>query len=408
MIGIASSRLGRRLDKQAAWFNVFRAACSKIDHNQDVLFTAAETTPERFVQRAADLFEVRVVSMICPREDESIGEWSQRIRKLDQDCGRRVFPGYVSPEFQTAPVDSARSAEFANAPLRDQVVVSLSDKLLVFHLRRAGHLDQLVRRRLDDSNRTPATVFIALGEDLIKRELADELLDLGAVGWVVLDTPRPRSILAPVHPRPAPAPIIALPASEPWSWLTHCTRSQLDGWPDQGRTDYIDELLLNADTKDHSTFASLQRIITMQRLIATSRMIRGRTDVVCFTAVPLCELPKLRTFRSHLARWDFEPYGLCIQRDWLTERACLPVRYGDESLWESLASAERPFFQVRTSESRQSRRIIDWSVEQEWRHVGEINLDELPADKGLVFVPSLVEAEQLALVSRWPVAVLEG
>jgi hypothetical protein len=135
-------------------------------------------------------------------------------------------------------------------------------------------------------------------------------------------------------------------------------------------------------------------------------MIRGDAKVVCFTAVPLRELPQLRSFRSHLARWDFEPYGVCIRRGWLEQHGCAPVRYGDDAFWESLAAEVRPFFQVRTSTSRRSGRVTDWSIEREWRHVGNVDLSKLPTDAGLIFVPSREEAEQIATISRWPVTVL--
>ena len=146
----------------------------------------------------------------------------------------------------------------------------------------------------------------------------------------------------------------------------------------------------------------------MQRLIATSRMIRGNTAVVCFTAVPVNASLKLRTFRSHLGRWDFEPYGICIDRRWLQERGCAPVAYGDASLWDSLTPRERPFFQMQASTTRRTSRVIDWTVEQEWRHVGDLVLNELPKHKGIVFVPTEEEAKRLAVLSRWPVAVLDG
>jgi len=404
LIGVASSRLGRRLDTQTDWFTVFRAAYSKIDRDQDVLLTAAATTPDRYVRRAAELFGVRVVSMICPRESEPIQTWFKRIRQLEAMPREAIHQVYVSPELSSAADDSANHVYLANLPLRDRAVVSLAERLLVFHLRHDGHLEMLVGARLDDPVWPTASVFIALGEDLVDREIADDLLDRGAVGWVVLDTLRHEAARRCARPTSQRAPIIKLPSSESWQWLTHCTRAQSDGWPDQRQIDYLDELLLNCDASDHSAFAAVQRIIATQRLVATSRMIRGDTDVVCFTAVPLRDLPQLRSFRSHLTRWDFEPYGICIRHDWLARRRCLPVRYGDDSLWNSLAAEDRPLFQVRTTRSR--RRSIDWSIEREWRHVGDVDLAELPTEAGLIFVPTREEAEQLATISRWPVTIL--
>ena len=405
-IGITSSRLGRRLDTQADWFTVFRAACSKINRDDDVLLTAVNTTPDRFVDRAAELFGVRVVSMRCSQKRESIVAWLKRIRKMVSTTRGSVFPAYLSPESTTGSV--AAEHPDADLPTRNRAVVALADSLLVFHLRRNGHLDKLVRARLSNPNFPAGTVFIALGEGLVKRDLADDLLDQGAVGWVVLNTLRPKLSVAREGTHMKPAAIVKLPPNDKWEWLTHCTRAQADAWPDQERHEYIDELLLASAATDHSAFAALRRIIDNQRLVASSRMIRGDTRVVCFTAVPLSELPQLRSFRSHLARWDFEPYGICIRREWLESRDCLPVRYGDDSLWASLDLQDRPYFQVQTSTCRQSGRTIDWSVEREWRHVGDVELEELPANAGLVFVPTREEAEQLVTISRWPVTVLDG
>ncbi|MDA1050601.1 MAG: hypothetical protein O3C40_08985 [Planctomycetota bacterium] len=405
-IGIASSRLGRRLDTQADWFTVFRAACSKIDRDHDVLLTAAATTPDPYVRRAAELFGVRVVSLKCPRESESIHAWFKRVRQLKAMHLEAIHRAYLSPELWPSRVVSAHPMPLAKLPVRDQAVVAICERLLVFHLRRGGHVEKLVRARLNDLVWPTASVFLALGEDLVDRKLADDLLDRGAVGWVVLDTLRHEAASHRGSPTIQNAPIVELPSSGDWQWLTHSTRAQSDGWPDQCRSDYLDELLLNRAPSDHSAFAAIRRIVTMQRLVATSRIIRGNTEVVCLTAVPLADLPQLRSFRSHLARWDFEPYGICIRRDWLERRRCLPVRYGDDSLWESMAPQDRPLFQVQTSRSHRSGREIDWSIEREWRHVGDVDLGELPSDAGLIFVPTRAEAEQLATISRWPVTVL--
>ena len=50
--------------------------------------------------------------------------------------------------------------------------------------------------------------------------------------------------------------------------------------------------------------------------------------------------------------------------------------------------------------------LTDWTAEREWRHVGDVPLDEIPPDAALLFVPTETEAEQLATISRWPVVVV--
>jgi hypothetical protein len=49
---------------------------------------------------------------------------------------------------------------------------------------------------------------------------------------------------------------------------------------------------------------------------------------------------------------------------------------------------------------------IDWSVEKEWRQLGDLSLDGLSHDDAILFVPTLEEARKLLEISRWPVTVL--
>jgi hypothetical protein len=187
--------------------------------------------------------------------------------------------------------------------------------------------------------------------------------------------------------------------------LTHCTRRRPGPWPGEDEDQFLDDLILDRAGADHSALAALWRIVHSGRLIASGEFVRGETPVVSFTAVPLSQLQTLRTYRSHLGRWDFEPYGICIRRDWLQRCGARPVQYGDESLWETLPDADRPFFQKSDSHTASGKRI-DWTVEREWRHVGDMELEAIPAEAALLFVPSESEARQLAAVSPWPIVVL--
>jgi hypothetical protein len=395
LVGLASSRLGRRLDTQQAWFTMFRAACSKLDFQRETLFTAESTTTARFVRRAADLFDIPVLSLVTPSAKTTVVDWLRRLQTVDTDEGN-VHRIYLSPELVPTPT----TGPLATLPLRDRSVVALADRLLVFHLRSGGQLDALVRTRLVDARWPAGSVFVALGDGLVEETIADELLDRGAVGWIVLDTLRGTDNSPPAKSGGAPAAIVPLPLSDNWQFLTHCTRDQSGVWPDETEQQFFDGLL-TGDAVEHSALATLERILRTQLLLATNQLVRGDTRVVSFTAVPLVDLPKMRTYRSHLGRWDFEPYGLCIRRECLSSYGAEPVRYGDESLWESLGEAQRPFFQKNGG-----RLDVDWSAEQEWRHIGDLDLSLLSNDEALVFVPSQLEAARIARISRWPVTVL--
>ena len=50
--------------------------------------------------------------------------------------------------------------------------------------------------------------------------------------------------------------------------------------------------------------------------------------------------------------------------------------------------------------------MIDWTVEREWRHPGDLDLTELTSDDALLFVPDFEAAKSVAKLSSWPVTLL--
>lgn len=409
-VGLVSSRLGRRLEERPAWFAALRECCRGLADDQ-WLVVGRGTTPERFVLRCAELWERRAV-VICA-DDESGGKrdsdaawaaWLRRVRQAAADRSRaaRVF---VSPEL-TRPDGPTVAPALAETPLRDRVAVLAGDRLVVLAARRGGVIERLVDARLRDRRFDPSSVVVALGDGLVQPDLAQRWLDLGAAGWPVEPRSEPSASECEARDEQAAAPrapIVPLPCHEPWPYLVHWTRRCDGPWPGEPETKYLDDLILGRPDADHSPLAALRRIICRRRIVASAMGVRGQSAVVSFTAVPLHELPRRRVFRPHRGRWDFEPYGIAIDRSWLGSRGARPVAYGDRSLWESLGESDRPFFQLRFS-GRQ--RTIDWSVEREWRVVGDVDLSELPADRALVFVPTRDEAQQVARVSPWPVTIV--
>ncbi len=435
-VAIVSSRLGRRLDQRPEWFDVFRAACAKIDTQNSVLLTGAQTTTARFAERAAELFNLPTLVVREPHSGDTLLSWLRKIRQSQSSRNAAcLYEAFLSPPL--IPQVRQQGGAPATLPLCDRVVIAWADQLFVAHLRRGGNQEQLIRARLVESVRNAPDVFVALGPRLVPRALADELLGLGAVGWVLLpqrereatvdfpsDAASDRrnsaelSKFSSAEPFAANAPTnLDLPASQvisfesfiadqrgrEWNFLTHCTRTPAGPWPEQSDQEFLDELLSQGRPEVRSPLAAITRIVAQQRIIASAAALRGGTPAVCFTAVPLGELHRLRVFQPQRQCWDFEPYGICVQRNWLVTHGARAVTYGDEDDWEALPAADRPFFQRR--ETRRGIRRREWTHECEWRHLGDVDLSLVPADSAVVFVPSACEAERLALVSRWPVVV---
>jgi hypothetical protein len=389
-----------------------RTACIRLDPTSDVLLTTKAVSSQKFIQRCGQLFGVPILRLDLEHgSTETLRDWSRRVftqKDRPSDAQHRV---YLSP---SASVNEPNRPEdgLAMTPVRDRAMVALSELLVVLHLRANGNVHRLLKSRLACSEFPAASVFLVIGDGLVPRKLAEPLMDMGAVGWYMVDenasarrNPLPPWTEVCARGRSA-APIVDCPSSEDWPYLTHCTRGRLGPWPGQAEEAYLDDLLLDRSGADHSALAALWRIVRSRRLLASSELVRGPEPVVSLTAVPLPEIHQLRTFRSHLGRWDFEPYGICIRRDWLQQQGARPVHYGDDSLWEQLDTAERPFFQKSHSRTGKGA-VLDWTVEREWRLLGDLRLNEIPRDAAIVFVPTRQEAHQLAMASPWPVAVLD-
>ena len=89
-------------------------------------------------------------------------------------------------------------------------------------------------------------------------------------------------------------------------------------------------------------------------------------------------------------------------------RGARPVLYGDESMWQNMNESDRPFFQPAHSSGSTSDDTdsgIDWTVEREWRHIGDLDLSRLSHEDALVFVPNFAAARRLSAVSPWPITL---
>ncbi len=400
-----SSRLGRAINERPDWFAVLRSATAKLDPQRDLLLTASGTTVDRFLERAAILFGIRRLRVHLD-ERRTLADWLTRLRRqlwrscLAQDA---EDSDVTRSDVFVSPPEGGPSSEL---PLSDRVLIAAADQVFALQVRPNGNLHRLLRTRLSDATWPTASVWLALGDALVPSEVAVELQSLGAVGWWLFVEPVSNVLASPQAA--GTLDTCSTMADMPWpdgDYFVHWTRRQDGPWPDQSEADFIDDLLLRKETTSHSAFAALSRIVQQRRLIASATGIRGETAVVSFSANPLHELTKQRTFRTHRGRWDCEAYGLCLRREWLQARGAKPVIYGDDDQWASLPTSDRAFFQLKTTRSRRGAKLIDWSQESEWRVPNELDLSEAGREDVLLFVQTEDEARQLAAISPWPVLV---
>jgi hypothetical protein len=167
-----------------------------------------------------------------------------------------------------------------------------------------------------------------------------------------------------------------------WPYITHWTRAANGKWPGETAASYYRDLAQSGDLYPRSGLATLQRIIHERRLRASTRNIRGGFPVVSFSALHPGEAVKLMRWRKRYVRWSFEPYGIGINKDSALSRGVRPVIYGTPENYAPLPEADRPFFQ------NPGVRGGDWKPENEWRHLGDLDLDAASADELVIIVRS--------------------
>ncbi len=444
------SHRNRHPETSSDWRAAVERSLQDCRASHSFLLASTDTPLGPFLIQAANRFQVPVVEVRLPFSHESFSDWDKRtsdpLRSSD-DADSFAAQLWISPIEETFEnekvfdeIASAREADcaFDHYPLVDRALMAFADKVRVISVVPGSKTEWLIRQRLDDDQFPTASVFIAMKSEYDRRihpsiershrtaKMFEGFLDRGAVGWfhseriTMSDAPacaslqRQRYIETSGMPLSVPLPLVPwftyqkqLPSwSDRWPYLSHCTRACNGAWPDQSQAGYYDRII--AAKRDEglqgTAFETLKRILLQQRLIASAHLNRSGQPTVSLTEVSLEALLPRRQFQSHLGRWDWESYGICINRRWIANHGGRPVFYSNAVGWNELKWEDRPFFQPTRDVESQDR--FEWELEREWRVVGDIHLANIPFESAVVFVPSKLEAAQLASISRFPIMVV--
>jgi hypothetical protein len=442
---VASHRQSNR-EASSAWREAIESAMRRCRAEELTLLLCRETPMGDYLLHAAKRYELSILELLLPRPHESYSDWQLKIRsapRLSNEPQESQAVLRISPIIDDAPesIKTQSTNPERNpilGPLADVAMIALADFVHAIDVRKNGRIDRILRHRLAGSIHQVGSVAVDLtppAEDSPRSNTTIELMDLGAVGWYrpsKYDLPSPMvSADEPMKPNrddrqhdsatrmasssrvgsranQAFSPVFSNrlvtsktigPVDSQWSYLTHCTRSPNGPWPDQSLAGYYNEMLTEVD---HShPLDALIRILEQQRLIATSYLKRTDVATVSLSEVPLQELLSRRNFQRHLHRWDWEPYGICVRRSWLTQRGCRPVAYGTKFDFQKLPREDQPFFHVIPDGTA-------WKEEREWRIAEDLRLADIPAKDAFVFVPSVSEGRRVSSISRFPVMIVES
>lgn len=269
---------------------------------------------------------------------------------------------------------------------RDLRLIAIADRVDVVYCRPKGKVTALVRRRCEMEC---GIVRVAIGS---KNDMA--LLEAGAIG-LFLPT-EPDSLAQGIND--GLSSCVAMDQIHWDDFLVHCTRAAPGPWPKQTIQQYRDEMLLgDFATASRSAPAALARIVRGRRLIAGAVTSSHRIPVVCFSEVALPDLLARRTYRSHLHRWDYEPYGVAIRKTAAKRMGIEPVVYGEAALRADLPSDQLHRFQS-------AGKTTDWREEREWRAVEDVDLDALDPSDVCIFTANGDWANILSAINHrsWP------
>ena len=418
LLALPSSRLVRKLDFEQAWLNTLRVVFEDAASRGCALVTVSGTASDRFVKRAGRVIGLPVVAVTVSESSADRAAWfaSALTNFAVTAQTANEYPVFVIDDDSTIVSPTA-------APLRNQLLMQLADEVTGLAVRADGHCFRLLLDRIrttslptrviDDERLTRLAVLRELhdgGVELKAHEAGpqqDETSDSSTSHHLAqvdsAKTLEHEKLETESFERTQPDHSPTHDAND-WAYLTHWTRGleslALRDMPDE----LLDDWLRQPRAVDRTALASLQRILQSGRIIARRQSAHDSVPVVCFSAVPLKQLLAQRTYRPHRTRWDAEPFGLCIRRDALKKLGARPAIYGDDAVRESLAIEDRLWFQPLTSTTRTS--TIDWSVEQEWRLPGDLQLEWLGPDDAFIFVRASEDAEQLKNVGDWPIVVV--
>lgn len=359
LVALVSSRLGQDISRHRRVAAFLDRSADETRRRGGRWLVAAGSAIAPWAQRAAELFQVPITWLA---DEAHAGD----VRHRDRNLGR------------------------------DDAVIAMADRVDAVYARRGGTIARGLAQRLQSDRN--ATVRVAVWPE--KQSADAALIVQGAIGWYL-----------PPPSRPAPTPIdgkqrwqIADPDEqsdldhEPW--LVHCTRGVHGPWLGETERQYRDSILLaggdGGDPSRRDPIDSLIRIIQTQRLIGSS-VASSRTDpVVCFSACRLVDLLDRRQYRSHLMRWDYEPYGILIRKSAAIAAGARPVIYGDPSIKRRLPPAQR-------YRHHPPGKTHDWKSEREWRFLGSIDLASLAAEDLRVFCRDTQENRRRLRRCPWPV-----
>ena len=337
---ILNSRQGKQPLGSDRWVeNTCAAAAYAIGKNYTLITSCGINTYDLVTYLGAT-FDARMIILVPPAEK---GDLRTVMHVLDQF---NLNASKVS--FLTVEVDSKTPKGWWL--VRDRTAISLSDLILPVSVNPTGNLAGMLK----ESQKSGATIDNRFS--------------------VQYERPR-RRLYSPID-----RSSLAITEDSPWPYITHWTRSFNGPWPDQKLYDYYRMVTGGGMSYSHNALNSLRNILQSGVIFGTNEHIRRGYNVVSFTDHHPADAIKLMKWRARFVRWNFEPYGIAIDRICAESLGVRPVIYGTVAEFAELSESNKPYYQSVGEKGG------DWKPEHEWRFYGNLSLASIPSDRMKIIV----------------------
>ncbi len=406
LVSIVSSRNGRHGQRLRRWPMLLDTALRALPRSTDLLLVP-KTTLHDPLREYALRSGMPTITVRLPKTSDKLADWLMRCLEDTES------PSSCKPDTVLA-ISSGLDAD-KPALERDAVAIGLADRVHALRVRTSGNIERWLHWRLGNPQFPVGTVSVNIEPtDKPPDDSLCSLLSAGAIGSYT-------SSSLPVHSAPSHeqavtgssrfvqqlcyGPVTGTTKNH-WSrvwdhFLCHCTRGSSGTLPGESSHAYRHRLWLAGQVPELDPFQTLWQICHEGVLRGSATLNRTDQPTVSFSEVPLPELLARRTFRPHLGRWDWEPFGLLIERRVLEQLGARPVVYGSTATYATLDESSRPFFQPAGKQG-------SWERECEWRLKGTLSLKDLSPDAIRLFVRSQQQAWQLSRHVPWPVLWIEA
>ncbi len=416
LVAIVSSHRARDGFESHMWLRNLRTVLAYAKANHVVPMFAAATPYADVIEHACRRYRIPSLRLECRASTvrERLGRSKPAAKSTDANGLRNI--GTVQT-IRLLVEKQVSTAEMRTLPIHDRALFALADIVFVLALKTGGKIARLADERAKLEVRECSSVILPdssgeLTSPLFARRKMDgkdshPAIRSGStaleVESVAVPDPRPHSAtIRPVTYQPIISARSIPAVFEPGRFLAHCTRARRGAWPDQTSEAYLDSILNGTHEYPATTLSSLARILKTGVLFATSALKRGDLPSVSFSARNLLDLLSLRRYERHLGRWDWEPYGLLIDRTVLIDLGAQAVTYRLKS--NSKQTLEGDSLTQPFAVDGSGR---DWRVEEEWRMMSNCLLANIPTNRAYVFVLDARAARSIQHLSRWPVLVVD-